>query len=106
MKTERRKTPRFSINQMIEMEMGKENFISAEGVNISEEGLLCHTSESMEPYSRVYMQISFEKSQKKQTIACEGVVVRCKKNKKNFDTALEFADIDETDKKKIHTFVH
>lgn len=105
MRTERRKSPRFLINQMIEMELGKENFISAEGINISEEGLLCHTSESLEPYSRVYMQIALEGT-KKQIITCEGVVVRCKRNKKNFDMALEFADLDESDRKKIHNFVH
>lgn len=106
MNVERRKAPRFSINQMIEMDMGKEVFISAEGVNISEEGILCHTSEPIDPYSRVYMQISLDGVKKKQVFSCEGVVVRCKKNKKNFDTALEFSDLDDCDRKKIHTFIH
>jgi c-di-GMP-binding flagellar brake protein YcgR len=106
MRTERRKSPRFTINQMIDLEMGRENYIAAEGVNISDEGLLCHTSESLEPYSRVYMQLSLNGEKKNHTIKCEGVVVRCKKNKKSYDTALEFADIGESDKKKIHTFLH
>jgi c-di-GMP-binding flagellar brake protein YcgR len=106
MRTERRKSPRFTINQMIDLEMGRENYISAEGVNISDEGLLCHTSESLEPYSRVYMQRSLNGEKKKHTIKCEGLVVSCKKNKKSYDTALEFADIGESDKKKIHTFLH
>lgn len=103
---ERRKSPRFLINQMIEMNMGRESFISAEGVNISEDGILCHTSQSLDPYSRVYMQLSLGEGKKMQIISCEGVVVRCKKNKKSFDTALEFADIEESDRKKIHTFLH
>jgi len=106
MRTERRKSPRFTINQMIDLELGRENYIAAEGVNISEEGLLCHTSESLEPYSRIYLQFSLDGEKKKQVITCEGVVVRCKKNRKNYDTALEFADMAESDKKKVHSFLH
>lgn len=106
MKEERRKSPRFTINQMIELDMGRETFIAAEGVNISDEGILCHSSESLDPYSRVYMQISLDGGKKKQTVSCEGVVVRCKKNKKNYDLALEFSDLEENDRKKIHSFVH
>ena len=106
MRTERRKSPRFTINQMIDLELGRENYIAAEGVNISDEGLLCHTSELLEPYSRVFLQLSLNGEKKNQTIKCEGVVVRCKKNKKKYDTALEFADMEQSDKKKIHTFLH
>jgi len=106
MRTERRKSPRFTISQMIDLEMGRENYIAAEGVNISDEGLLCHTSESLEPYSRVYIQLSLNEAKKNHIIKCEGVVVRCKKNRKTYDTALEFAEINESDRKKIHSFLH
>jgi len=106
MRTERRKSQRFSINQLIEIDMGRENFIPAEGVNISDDGLLCHTSEALDPYSRVYIQLTLDGSKKKQVISCEGIVVRCKKNKKTYDTALEFASIDANDRKKIHEFLH
>jgi c-di-GMP-binding flagellar brake protein YcgR len=106
MRTERRKSPRFTINQLIDLEPGRENYIAAEGVNISNEGLLCHTSDSLDLYSRVYLQFSLNGEKKNHTIKCEGVVVRCKKNKKNFDTALEFADMDNGDKKKLLAFLH
>jgi len=64
MRTERRKSERFLINQLIEIDMGREYFIPAEGVNISDEGLLCHTAEAIEPYSRVYMQLTLDGGKK------------------------------------------
>ena len=105
MRTERRKKPRFLIRQMIELSMGRENFIPAEGVNISEEGMLCRTGESLDLYSRVSLQMSLL-GKKEFSFACEGVVVRCKKNRSAYDTAVEFADLSDSEKKKIHTLVN
>lgn len=101
MKNERRRSTRFEIHQMVEMSLGRERFISASAVNLSSAGMLCNTDEPIDTYSKVYLMFTINGKKPPRDISCEGVVVRSQSTEKGFQTAVEFSNIGEDDKKAI-----
>lgn len=106
---ERRQYPRYRIDQLIELSFGRETFLNAEGVNVSEGGLLCLTETYVEPYSSVFILLgipSDESGQDYYEIRCEGIVLRCDQlNSSGYRVGIRFTDIMELDKQKIDKFV-
>jgi hypothetical protein len=90
---------------MVEITFGKENFVHAEGINLSESGLLCETSEEVDPYSRLFIMLSLPGTKGEAEITCEGVIVRLQKKKKKFQIAVQFTEIDDDDVKNIRKFI-
>lgn len=97
--TERRKSTRFDIAQFVEVSFTKENFIKAEGINISESGILCETAEPPEPYAQIYLLLPTPDG--KETFELEGVVVRAEKVKSKYHVGVEFTHLYDEDKKMI-----
>ncbi len=54
---ERRKCPRFRIDQMVKISYGEESFIQGSGINISECGVLCETRE---PVAAMHKHLSYD----------------------------------------------
>lgn len=102
---EKRKHPRFEINQMVELTYARENFVGAKGINISENGLLCETNERMEPYTVVFMMITIEHKKKEYLMECEGVVIRSDKNKDHWDTGINITAVRNGDRGAFKEFV-
>jgi len=72
---ERRKFPRFKIEQMISIDYGKQEFLEAHGIDFSEEGVRCLTSVEVEMHSRVYLLLTLPEVISKDPFSCEGVVM-------------------------------
>ncbi len=101
---ENRKHPRFEINQMVELGYARENFVGATGINISKNGLLCETSERMEPHTVVFMMITITLKGKEYLIECEGVVNRSEKKKGAWNTAINITAVRAGDRKAFEEF--
>ena len=102
--TERREYVRFTIDQMIELSYGREQFIQAKGVNLSEKGILCRTSEIVEAYSRVFLMFHLPTATEAREIKCEGIIIRSSKSGDEFVTAISFAELNESDRSAIEEY--
>ncbi len=100
---ERRKFKRFAIAQFVEMSFTKENFIRATGINLSEAGILCETSEPPEPYAQIYLMLTTPDG--KDTAEIEGVVVHTEKVKTKYKVGVEFTHVYDEDKKIIRKII-
>lgn len=100
MAKERRRAERFSIQHLIELDYGKEQFIRATGVNISSSGLLCKTDPAIELYTRVFLSLKLPGKKGEEIINCEGIVVRNDEEDGEFTTAIAFTSFrpDEAEK--------
>lgn len=88
MKSEKRSHQRFRINQLVEFDLGFEKFISAEGINLSRNGVLCITEDKLPLYSKVFMMMTIPHKRKERIISLEGVVVRSVQRRGEWETGV------------------
>ncbi len=103
--TERRRAPRFAIEQLVELEYGKETFVRAKGVNISSSGLLCTVDTYVEPYTQVSLLISVPSGPEGRKISCEGTVMRSEKSKGKYYIGISFSFFSDDDAKALAEFI-
>ena len=99
MGTEKRKSQRFSITQLVDISDNRETFYKASSINISESGLLCEVSNPINIYNKMYLMLNIPPSE--DPVEIEGVVVRVQRKAKKFEVAIEFIDMDENDRKSL-----
>lgn len=105
MNQNKRRSPRFSIQQLIRMSWDREEFLQAEGVNISSTGMLLHSSVPMEHYSTLFLMFEIESSGGPRTVKTEGVVMRCEKEEDYYSIGVEFTELTEAEKKELNDFL-
>ncbi len=98
MSSEKRSHPRFEINQFVEMDFGHEIYISAEGINLSRNGVLCKTEEECPLYSSVFMMMTLPYKNKKRIINLEGVVNRSVHKKNGWETGVSITSMNKASK--------
>jgi len=101
MSKERRRAERFTIQHLIELDYGKEQFVRASGVNISSSGLLCTTEPAIELYTRVFLSLKLPSSKGEEIINCEGIVVRSDQDGSQFTTAISFTSFRPEEAEKL-----
>ena len=107
MASERRKSRRFDINQMIKLSLGKETFVGALGVNISDLGLLCRTDSEVELHGRVFVVVTLKGKGGDIEISCEGIVMHCTtttKPKSAYEVGVQFTSMKDEDRQNLHEF--
>lgn len=105
--TERRKHQRFALQQLIELGYGRERFIHAEGVNISESGIRCRTPEEIDVSTTVTIYFTLDADEENpETLSAEAVVMRCDPSEDGeFDVGMEFSMLSPwTDKRLVAYF--
>lgn len=90
---ERRKSPRFTIDQLIELSFDREQFIPTRIVDLSTEGFSCRVSEAVEPLVRVFAMVRLENGSDFLTISSEGVVVHCRRDGDEFRIGVEWSEL-------------
>ena len=105
MKEERRKAPRFTIDEMIELDFGRESVVHASGLNLSASGLLCKSDYYMEPDTEVSLVLTIPSDSGEHTISCDGVVVRADRGKGRHLTAIEFMSLADKDVGALDAFL-
>jgi hypothetical protein len=101
---DKRKAPRFTMNQIVELNFGKEEFVEASGLNISEMGIMCQTSRALDECERLFLMFSLDCPDCSNTIKCEGIVVHCNKIDRYFIIGIEFSDLKPEDREIIKNY--
>lgn len=103
---DRRKYPRFEINQIVEISLLKETFFNAESVNVSEGGILCKSRYETETLSQIFIMFDLFLKDKTYSIKSDGVVVRCDRDSDGlFLIGIQFEDISREDQDKIREYL-
>lgn len=105
MSADKRRAPRFSIDQMLEISQGREHAVRCRGVDLSEVGVLCHTDVELEPGTRVFVMLQLGGGGDDTTVSCEGVVARCGKVGQGFVAGIAFSDLDAASRRRLSGFV-
>ena len=105
MGAERRRAPRFRIDQMFELSIGREHGVRCQAVDLSEVGLYCRTETLLEPGTRVFVLIGLGDSADSQKIRCEGVVVRSAPTDQGFEAGIGFSDLSAASRAKLADFL-
>jgi hypothetical protein len=105
MREEKRRAPRFRIDQMLEISIGREHVVRCRGVDLSEVGVLCQTDVELEVGNRVFVMLSLGSDTGDATVSCEGVVVRTGSTDAGFEAGIGFTDLDEASRRKLTAFL-
>ena len=105
MTKERRKYPRLILHQLFETSLGKETFVAAHSVNISEGGIYCETSKELEVHARVFLLMIIIDKKGESEVQTEGIVLRTEKKKGKYYAAIEFIEMKDEDKEKIMNYL-
>lgn len=105
MSVENRKHPRFEINQLVELDFGRETFVHADAANLSEGGMLCKTDEQVDPYTKIFLMMTLTLRNRERIIKCEGVVVRSQKSGSQWDTGINITSMDAASRKIFNEFI-
>ncbi len=96
---------RFKIYQMIQMSIGKEKFISCEGINISKSGMLIKTNFEIPTSARFYLLFEVPLSKGNYEIRCEGIAAHVKKVDDGFEIGISYSDLFEEDEKILEMYI-
>ena len=103
---ERRKHQRFHISQFIDIALDRETFEAADGVNISESGLLLRTGKRFDPYDRVFVMVTLEMPEGPSVIRFNGIVIRSTGSGGHYDTGISITDIPDDEREVLRKFCH
>jgi c-di-GMP-binding flagellar brake protein YcgR len=103
MQSERRNSPRFPIEQFLDVSYTREKYIKASGINISSNGMLCELESIVEPYSKIYILLDLK--DKKDPIEIEGIIIRIEKSGKRYRAGVEFSELYSEDKTRLKKFI-
>lgn len=110
--TERRRSPRFHISQLVEVAYGREYFLQAAGIDISENGLLCETAEAPEKGSHVFLLLEVRGEYpgchdgQPESIQIEGYVARTESAEEGYYVGIDFSEIpDEPTRNALHCII-
>lgn len=105
MPAENRQHPRFEINQLVELDFGRETFVHADAANLSEGGILCKTDELVEASTKVFIMMTLTLKSTERIIKCEGVVVRSQKSGSQWNTGIYITSMDAASRKIFNEFI-
>ena len=104
MSSDKRKSPRFPIEQFIDVSFGRETFVKATGLDISASGMRCELEGPLDPYASIYILL---KISEEETIEVNGIIVRVeKKGASKYIVGIEFSDdMYDEDKTKLKKYI-
>ena len=102
---ERRKSARIRIDQMIELQFGQEQFIRAEGMDLSETGILCTCADPVDPQTRIYLMFRLPVLEDELEIESDGIVVRSEKKRNQYAVAIQFTELSASSLAAIKSYL-
>lgn len=103
--SDKRKHNRFKIYQMIQMSIGKEKFISCEGINISKSGMLVKTNFEIPISARFFLLFEVPLEKGNYEIRCEGLAAHVKKMEEGYEIGISFSDLFEDDERILEMYI-
>lgn len=99
------RSPRFTIHQLVEIQFAQETFFQADGINLSETGVLCSTESMIEPYTKVFIMIEMPLREGQYTLKTEGIVMRCEKGNGGYHIGVQFDSLFQSEKEKLKEYL-
>jgi Tfp pilus assembly protein PilZ len=97
------RSTRFPITQLVDVSNNKEDFYHAQGINISETGLLCETDEALDIHSEIYIMLTIDGEE--EALELQGSVSRVEKKGKKFQVGIKFNELIEEDLELLEKFI-
>ncbi len=82
---------RLPFNQKVRLSTGKGE-VAAQGVNISESGLLCLADQEVQPGTRVTFKMEIPGAKSSMVVDCEGNVIKCALKDGKFNIVVDFTE--------------
>jgi hypothetical protein len=82
------------IKQVLELSTSEGAFIKAQGINLSESGLLCCTDVEIPVGTFIMFKLLIPSGKSEILIPCEGIVLKCSGKDGKFDVVIDFTDSD------------
>ena len=102
---EQRQEPRFRINQLIGYFPNREEYLWAEGINISAGGLRCRSKAAIDIDTKVYMMISVPEGEGERLVRCEGLVVHSHMEAGTCIFGVRFDNVEEEDRPHLEAYL-
>jgi hypothetical protein len=97
--------PRFQISQSIKLSFGHEAFFEAEGADISEGGLRCRSTYSLEPLTRLFLMLRVPKSGGQSIVKTEASVVHVLKTEAGYEYGIQFDPLPQADRDVLKSYL-
>ncbi len=94
---EKRDSSRFRINQLIGYYPNREEYLWAEGLDVSIAGMRCSSKEAVDPLTNVFLMIGVPTDEGERLIRCEGHVSWSQMDGENCVFGIHFEHIDAED---------
>lgn len=103
--TERRKSPRFKISQMIGYFPNREEYLWAEGIDISRGGISCISKSPIDPLTNLYLMLSIPSSEGECLIRCEGYAAHSRMKDGQCHFGVRITRIEDEDRERLDAFI-
>lgn len=100
MTEERRHYERFTLDQCVTLSFGREDFIDAQGINLSRGGLLFSSTARLEAYQKLFVMINVPGG----TFKAEGLVIHSNPEGNKTVYGVKFTDISEDDERILEGY--
>jgi len=104
MREEKRRYSRVVLTQLIEVSLMHEKFVPAETVDISECGILCRSSQPVEPLTPVFLMLRIPTDQGEYQLQTEGIVMHSRKEGDACFFGIAFSSLSERDKEVLRAY--
>jgi len=100
-----RKTPRFTMKQLIGLQAMKEEYLWAEGLDISRAGISCQSEEAIEPGTNVFFMLGVRGESGEGSVRGEGFVLHSRQEGGRCRFGIRIESIFEEDKTRFDAFL-
>lgn len=102
---EKRSEGRFKINQLIGYFPSREEYLWAEGIDVSRHGVHCRSSSPMDPLTNVFIMLEVKVGEEKRLIRCEGYVAHSRMVGGKCEFGIKFQHISSEDLPLFESFL-
>ncbi|NNM54885.1 MAG: PilZ domain-containing protein [Spirochaetales bacterium] len=105
---EKREQARYQIRQFVKIDFNREEFLPAEGLNISANGLLCRVPRPLSPGQRLFLMLNLGTPRDPIILNVEALIIWTKTDHAELPSWLagvEFLDLTENQKEQILAFL-
>ena len=105
MEDEKRSTDRFRIKQLIGYYPNREEYLWAEGLNLSMGGIQCASKEPLDPLTNIYLMLGVPMEKGEHLVRCEGYVTYSRMEDDRCLFGVKFEEISEEDKPYLEQYI-
>ncbi len=105
---EKREQTRYQIRQFVKIDFNREEFLPAEGLNISANGLLCRVPRPLSPGQRIFLMLNLGSPREPLILNVEAIIIWTRPDKDDpisWLAGLEFIDLTTKQKEQVQSYL-